>query len=212
MLICRRIKCVACLNLVSDNRTLRAPCGDYYCKSCIVEFVNACTRDESVFPLRCCNQTIPHNSILPLLPTSLQSFLHSKRVELGVAATNRIYCPSQTCSAFLGSSEGAKGNITCHECSSVVCAMCKQTAHPDETCSENAATEEVRTLARAERWQTCPECHAIIELHQGCYHVTCRCRAQFCYLCGVSWKRCSCPQWEEGRIVLQRPRGRIWAL
>jgi hypothetical protein len=28
-----------------------------------------------------------------------------------------------------------------------------------------------------------------------------RCRHEFCYLCGATWKTCGCPHWEEGRLV-----------
>lgn len=28
----------------------------------------------------------------------------------------------------------------------------------------------------------------------------CRCGHQFCYVCGMKWKTCNCPQWEEARL------------
>jgi hypothetical protein len=31
----------------------------------------------------------------------------------------------------------------------------------------------------------------------------CRCSHAFCYLCGVPWKTCTCPQWDED--FLTRP-------
>lgn len=196
-------QCAACLNFFSgDSSTLRAPCGDFYCKTCIIEFVDACTRDESVFPLRCCNRAMPHTSILPHLPPNLITFLHSKRVELSVPANFRVYCPSSVCAAFLGSSEEAKGEMVCHQCTMSVCVSCKQKAHAGESCSDNVAILEVRALARTNKWQTCPDCSAIVELLQGCYHMICRCRAQFCYLCAVRWKQCECPLWDERYIVL----------
>ena len=34
----------------------------------------------------------------------------------------------------------------------------------------------------------------------GCYHMTCRCRRQFCYLCARTWKTCHCSQWDEKRL------------
>ena len=125
----------------------------------------------------------------------------SKREELDVPATHRIYCPTLSCSQFLGSSENATRDIICDTCMLVVCYMCKQSTHPGENCSDNAATLAVRELARTEQWQTCPACKAIIELHQGCYHMTCRCRAQFCYLCAVPWKHCECRQWDETQLL-----------
>jgi hypothetical protein len=29
----------------------------------------------------------------------------------------------------------------------------------------------------------------------------CKCKAEFCYVCGVKWKKCQCPQWDENRLV-----------
>jgi len=48
----------------------------------------------------------------------------------------------------------------------------------------------------------------MVELDTGCYHMTCRCRAQFCYLCAERWKSCVCPQWEEARL-LQRAEQQV---
>lgn len=47
----------------------------------------------------------------------------------------------------------------------------------------------------------------------------CPCGAQFCYICGVRWKTCLCPQWDEPRLlaratqIIQRepnPRRRLF--
>jgi hypothetical protein len=43
----------------------------------------------------------------------------------------------------------------------------------------------------------------VVELAQGCYHMTCRCRAEFCYLCSKPWKNCPCPQWDERRLLVE---------
>jgi hypothetical protein len=39
-----------------------------------------------------------------------------------------------------------------------------------------------------------------VELSTGCFHMTCRCKAQFCYLCAARWKSCACVQWNERRL------------
>jgi hypothetical protein len=31
--------------------------------------------------------------------------------------------------------------------------------------------------------------------------MTCHCRAEFCFVCGVRWKNCECPQWNEQRLI-----------
>lgn len=197
------MQCTSCGDMIPRGApTLRGPCNHDYCRGCITDLVDACTRDESLFPPRCCNTPFPYQSLVRFLTTKLRTVYDSKRLELEVPATHRVYCPTPTCSTFLGSSETAAGNeITCPKCSSSVCTACKQSAHAGENCSDNAALLEVQALARGERWQTCPGCKAIIELHQGCYHMTCRCRTQFCYVCAVPWKNCQCPQWDEARLI-----------
>jgi len=30
---------------------------------------------------------------------------------------------------------------------------------------------------------------------------SCKCKAEWCYVCGVKWKNCQCPQWDENRLV-----------
>jgi hypothetical protein len=34
----------------------------------------------------------------------------------------------------------------------------------------------------------------------GCCN-SCRCGAQFCYICGERWKTCACAQWHEQRLL-----------
>jgi hypothetical protein len=47
-------------------------------------------------------------------------------------------------------------------------------------------------LAEMEGWKRCYSCHAFVEHNTGCRHMTCRCRAQFCYICGLKWRTCAC--------------------
>ncbi|KAF2806991.1 uncharacterized protein BDZ99DRAFT_537988 [Mytilinidion resinicola] len=55
--------------------------------------------------------------------------------------------------------------------------------------------------ANRKMWMQCRSCKHMVELETGCYHMTCRCGAQFCYLCGSTWKTCSCPQFEERGLL-----------
>jgi hypothetical protein len=47
-------------------------------------------------------------------------------------------------------------------------------------------------LAEAEGWKRCYSCHALVEHNKGCRHMTCRCKAEFCYICGLRWRTCAC--------------------
>jgi hypothetical protein len=56
-------------------------------------------------------------------------------------------------------------------------------------------------------WRRCYKCRTLVELTQGCSHITCRCKAQFCYICGAVWDpTVGCPNYCNGEEVLERRR------
>jgi len=202
-----RVECTICTDTVRATVALHTPCGDYYCQDCLRSLVELFTRDESLYPLRCCQQSIPISTVIPFISSGLRKIFEAKNAEFSVFAKDRIYCCNPVCSTFLGSSEGRErvNEVICtvSTCRTSTCPRCKQAGHPaDPDCAVNHATIELRALARQQGWQTCPGCHTLIELNVGCYHMTCRCRTEFCYLCAVPWKKCTCPQWDEERLLV----------
>ncbi|CAA7264021.1 unnamed protein product [Cyclocybe aegerita] len=199
----KKVHCIICNDTLPYVDALQTPCNHNYCKDCIRSLVELCTRDESLFPIRCCQTPIPITNIFPFIAIGLRRLFEAKHAEFSVLSKDRVYCVSPTCSAFLGSGNGSTGTeMNCPQCGMSTCPQCKQAGHPnDPDCSVNKSTIELRALARREGWQTCPGCYAVVELNVGCYHMTCRCRTEFCYLCAVPWKGCQCPQWEEARLV-----------
>ncbi|KAF8063957.1 hypothetical protein FPV67DRAFT_194747 [Lyophyllum atratum] len=189
---CLTVHCMPCGDLIVGEPTLHAPCGHYLCVDCLEDLVTTSIRDESLYPPGCCKQPLPLEALAPFLPMRLQAAFDAKRSEFDVPASERIFCPSPTCSTFLGSSKGAGESITCTRCNSVMCTLCKLLAHPGETCSESSSMSSIKTLAKANKWQTCPQCHAIVEKTQGCNHILCRCSSNFCYGCGGRMAECKC--------------------
>jgi len=71
-------------------------------------------------------------------------------------------------------------------------------------------------LAKAKQWRRCPGCHAIVELTQGCNHIKCLCKKEFCFKCGSLWdtkrQRCTsnpaCDLWDEMMLLDTRERER----
>ena len=190
---------------------MKTPCDHNYCKDCLVSLVSAATTDESLFPVRCCRINIPIESVTRYLPTALLATFQAKAKEFSTPANARVYCCIPTCSAFLGNAEEVKqnrlvhwmssySNLRCDNCRVETCVDCRQRAHPNDTCKQNNAAEQVKNLARSQGWQTCPACKRIIELAFGCNHMTCYCGCEFCYECAARWKTCGCEQWEERRL------------
>ncbi|KAG2150682.1 uncharacterized protein EDB93DRAFT_1141480 [Suillus bovinus] len=195
------VECVICGDPVRRLQSFNAPCSHFYCRGCLVNLVEASTRDETLHPVRCCQQPLPVANFLPLLSLDLRSHFQDKSAEFATRPNLRIYCPNQICSKFLGSSSDRRSEFACTSCPTRVCSACKNRAHLFEDCAENAQTSVVKSLASQMGWQTCPGCHAIVELWQGCYHMTCRCSTQFCYLCAAPWKTCDCRQWDDQRLL-----------
>ena len=59
-------------------------------------------------------------------------------------------------------------------------------------CPQDPNIQMTNDLADLEGWKRCYQCRAFVEHNQGCRHITCRCKAQFCYICTKKWKTCAC--------------------
>ncbi|OAX32777.1 hypothetical protein K503DRAFT_576689 [Rhizopogon vinicolor AM-OR11-026] len=213
--------CVICQDPIFEPEVL-APCGHFYDIGCITDLFRAATRDESLYPPRCCRQNIPLPQVRPHLTQALLTEFELKAREFGTL--KRVYCAAPACSQFLGPlCEGFSFKIfTCTSptCTMATCGKCSGKYNEwNHNCTPDAEIERVLTLSRKSGWSRCPGCAQMIELNMGCYHMTCRCKTEFCYLCRASWKNCTCPQWDEDRLFaeaehradaqwqLQGPRG-----
>ncbi|KAI5123513.1 hypothetical protein M0805_006673 [Coniferiporia weirii] len=195
----RKPDCIVCMEPIRGP-AIKVPCGHHYDESCITELFTAATSDESLFPPRCCRREILLEQVKAYLKTSTLKLFEEKSLEFSTQV--RLYCSNKTCSRFLGPRGDAASNVVCPTCYSSTCALCSELGHPKEVpCKDDDAAQAVFALGRENGWQQCPGCRQLVELNIGCYHMTCRCRTQFCYLCAAPWKNCTCPQWDEGRLV-----------
>ncbi|KAK1759755.1 hypothetical protein QBC47DRAFT_457992 [Echria macrotheca] len=86
-------------------------------------------------------------------------------------------------------------------CRRKTCSLCKTAPHVGTDCPNDPAGQQLMRLARENKWQQCYCCKRMVELAFGCSHITCRCRAQFCYQCGAKWRSCKCEHWDEDRLL-----------
>ncbi|KAH0359485.1 hypothetical protein KCU65_g9938, partial [Aureobasidium melanogenum] len=191
--------CVACTDTLPWSRILEAPCGHHYCSECLSELFELSMKDETLYPPRCCQRTIPlEDAKLVLDPKLVRNFEH-KSIELDTK--DRTYCFDPRCSAFIPAEHIADDVTGCPDCGKRTCAVCKAAAHRGD-CPHDEALQQLLQAAEAQGWQRCYSCRRLVELRHGCNHMTCLCGAQFCYVCGASWspRACNHPQWDEARL------------
>lgn len=186
------------------------PCGHTYCGECLKVMVQQSTTDELKFPPRCCTQPIPSSVLKDLLNQSERHrFLKAVRL-YSTPWEARIFCPNLLCSEFIPPRSKIDPkhpfDVICRKCSTRVCIMCKNYAHPiGKECPEDWELNEVLKIGEKSGWRRCYKCRALVELTQGCTHITCRCKAQFCYLCGAIWNpTVGCPNFCDGVEELER--------
>ncbi|KAF7712768.1 Uncharacterized protein PECH_007342 [Penicillium ucsense] len=185
----RKPECSSCFEEIEEPAYVSS-CLHTYCVECLRELFLRATRDESVFPARCCGIEFRYETIrLVLTNHELQEYdLHAEEY----AASPRVYCAEPTCSTFIRPSAIKNEHGTCSRCHKKTHITCKALAHPGRECPVDEAQKSVINLAEKKNWRRCYHCHAIVELRYGCNEVRCRCGHTFCYQCGSKWKTCEC--------------------
>ncbi len=207
--------CVGCGDEHHFFDVARWPCSHEYCRACLAELFKTSLTDESLFPPRCCSQAIPVESNRAFLPPKLVGEFLAKKAE--TETPDKTYCHQPTCSTFIPK-QSIQGDVgTCVRCQVTTCVTCKSSSHEAE-CPQDDAVQELLRLAAKNGWQRCYSCHRLVELEHGCYHmsasctgwtqwihadfwIACRCRAEFCYLCGLRWQTCQCKFWDPPRLL-----------
>ncbi|KAK3901038.1 hypothetical protein C8A05DRAFT_35301 [Staphylotrichum tortipilum] len=200
------------------------PCGHCYCRECLCIMVEQSIVDESKMPPRCCTQPIPSAIVKLVLPREKQPLFLKSVLQYSTPWDARIFCPRSSCGEFIPPADrGAadpkhrSGNnntnnnpfeAVCRNCGARVCVMCKRAAHPaGQDCPEDRESEAVLRMGERSGWRRCYKCRSLVELAQGCTHMTCRCKAQFCYICGAVWDPAvGCPNFCNGEEELERRR------
>lgn len=193
-------KKVACLTCGDDevavSKSAKLPCKHRMCHSCLKRVFKMSIKDPAHMPPRCC--TDDHIDLKHVDKLFSQDFKKTwNRRFLEYKTKNRVYCIGKNCGEWIKPShittEHGRKIGKCKRCSTRVCAICNNKAHTSRDCPKDPATKQFIDTAKEKGWQKCFSCSAIVELKEGCNHMTCRCTAEFCMVCGMKWKSCDCP-------------------
>ncbi|KAG2673751.1 hypothetical protein I3843_13G092500 [Carya illinoinensis] len=225
--------CVICFEDTDANKMFSVDgCLHRYCFSCMKQHVEAKLLDGkgAKCPHEGCNSEVNIDSCRKFLAPQLVEVMTQRMKESSIPVTQKIYCPYPRCSTLMSKSEVLQYtkniNVTaersglrkCTKCHYYFCINCKVPWHFNMSCHDykrsNPQPEDakLKSLATTKHWRQCQKCNQIIELAEGCYHITCRCGYEFCYTCGAQWKNkkatCSCPIWDERNIIRDGQRRR----
>ncbi|MCJ1405189.1 hypothetical protein MMC11_008415 [Xylographa trunciseda] len=197
---------IECLTCMSDDipvsKSAKLACGHRMCHACLRRIFTMSVTDPAHMPPTCCtSEHIPLKHVDKLFDLKFKMKWNKKYQEYTTA--NRLYCPAKGCGEWIkpthiytdtsGGANGGRKYGKCARCKTKICPTCNGRWHSGRECPKDDATAEFAAIAKAQGWQRCFNCSATVELKEGCNHMTCRCRAEFCMICGAKWKSCDCP-------------------
>lgn len=201
----RRITCLTCLSDdIPISRSAKLGCSHRMCHKCLKRIFTMSVADPQHMPPRCCTSNhIPLKHVDKLFDTKFKTKWNKKYQEY--TTKNRIYCPSRGCGEWIKPSnihvEYGRKYGKCSRCKTKVCCICNGKWHRGKDCPKDEDTNKFIEVAQQEGWQRCYNCSAMVELKEGCNHITCRCTAEFCIICGAKWKSCECPWFNYGVVM-----------
>lgn len=167
---------------------------------------------EATMPPRCCSQPVAATAIQTVLDNNTkQQFLEAVE-HYKTPKDERMYCPSKSCGKFVpvGKSVNSKYPFatSCKSCNSRACILCKSAAHPvGQDCPHDWELEAVLKIGQKPAWKRCYSCRNLASLTKGSDHITCRCKAEMCHICGGVWDDTTgCPNLCNDEAVIERRR------
>ncbi|GLT59929.1 hypothetical protein SLA2020_327220 [Shorea laevis] len=215
--------CPICCEDKPSPMMITMKCSHKFCSHCMRTYVDGKVQSSQV-PVRCpqlrCKYYISITECRSFLPLASYESLERALAEADVLSSERIYCPYPNCSVLLdpheclsarasSSSQSDNSSVECPVCQRFICVECGVPWHSSMSCEEfqslpleerDAADITLHRLAQNNRWRRCQQCRRMIELTQGCYHMTCWCGHEFCYSCGAEYRdsqqTCQCAFWD----------------
>lgn len=201
----QRVECVSCLDDIPKKDAIKAVCH-HYCTDCFSRLVQTAVDNEAQWPPKCCLNPVPFRTIAIYVSAELLAAYRLKNEEFKTPVELRLYCPRPDCGAWIRRErqDAATRTATC-PAGHAVCTMCRGPAHQrpgassgaaalssSSSCPQDRDTQLADRLAEEQGWRRCAGCGVLVEHRDACQHMTCRCGAEFCYVCGAAWRTCAC--------------------
>ncbi|KAF3454166.1 hypothetical protein FNV43_RR04613 [Rhamnella rubrinervis] len=189
--------CVICFEDIEVSKMFSIDrCLHRYCFSCMRQHVEVTLLNGLIAecPHEGCKSEVNIESCGEFLPPELVKVMSERKKESSVPVSEKVYCPYPRCSTLMSQKEVLEytnykhlnaeqsGVRKCMKCHKFFCINCKVPWHNYMTCYDCkrsnpqacADDQKLESLATKKRWRGCPRCNHMVELAEGCYHITCR--------------------------------------
>lgn len=195
----RKLKetCVICYEDTDVDQIFSVDgCLHRYCFSCMRQHVEVKLLNGMMAkcPYENCESEVSIETCGKILDPKLFDILCQRKREASITTAEKVYCPYPRCSALMSKNEvleytnasfvgGEKsGARKCVKCHLFFCINCRVPWHYNMTCynykrsKPHTCTEDVMldALAKRKLWRQCAKCSHMVELAEGCYHISCR--------------------------------------
>lgn len=179
----------------SSNKNLNySKCDHTVCKDCLSNYFKH-EITENKIPIKCpgerCEILVEPSFVMNEFKENEK--LLNKYLYFTLQKNDQIsWCPTPDCLyGFMWEIDDPK--FSCPKCNKSYCLKCKCEYHHGISCNEIEKKEsdkndiEFIRLAKLSKFKQCPECKRWIEKQDGCNHMTCICKYEFCYICGKKY-------------------------
>jgi hypothetical protein len=165
-------QCVACTDKVPRSNMVTVQCGHRYCADCVRSLFMRSTKDEGLYPPKCCKRPIPLALVARHMDANDFTIFQLAAVEF--ATPHRVYCSNLNCAKFIVSNNIKSGlqRADCLACGAETCTICMNEYHRSRDCPDDPSLRQTRELAVSLGWQTCNACKRVVQLRSGCNHIT----------------------------------------
>lgn len=162
--------CVSCYEKKPASQVATVPCEHQYCGECLDSLFMSAANYQTPYPPRCCHAHIGL--------AEHRYYLSVEVIMLCVAREHRNhtqrdgrYCHDPKCAAMIPPTSRRENIGDCPKCGLETCLVCMEAAH-EGPCAQDAPIQRVLDLGKKSGWQRCQSCGDLIELREGCRHMT----------------------------------------